>query len=122
MKALKRDLQSVVKNLKALTLKTERLAKRLDKLAKAPAVKKSVPKAKATVKKRVTRKPAAKKPTRVSATDTVLAIIKTTKKGIDTTTLKKKSKFSDKKIWNIINRLKKQGKIKSKSRGVYTKA
>jgi len=55
MKELKKDLQSMAKSLKALTQKTERMAKELDKLEKAQAPKKQ------KAKPRTTRKPVAKK-------------------------------------------------------------
>ena len=124
MKQIKRDLQSVVKNLKSLMQKTEKIAKKLDKLEKAKP--KAKPKAKAAVrvkpaKKRVVKKAPTKKKEKVTAIDTVFKIIKRTKKGVNTASLKKKTGFSDKKIWNIINRLKKQGEIKSARKGVYVK-
>jgi hypothetical protein len=50
--------------------------------------------------------------------DTVLTIIKKSKKGLNTATLMKKTGFSKKKIHNNVYKLKKQGKIKSVSRGV----
>ena len=136
MKQIKRDLQSVVKNLKSLMQKTEKIAKKLDKLktakpkpkprAKAKPKPKARAKAKAAVrvrpaKKRVVRKAPTKKKAKVTAIDTVIKIIKRTKKGVNTASLKKKTGFSDKKIWNIINRLKKQGEIKSARKGVYVK-
>lgn len=132
MKQIKRDLQSVVKNLKSLMQKTEKIAKKLDKLEAAKAKAKAKPKAKAKAKpeakaavrvrpakKRVVRKVPTKKKEKVTAIDTVFKMIKRTKKGVNTASLKKKTGFSDKKIWNIINRLKKQGEIKSARKGVY---
>jgi len=114
MKELKRDLQSMVKSLKELTEKTEKMIKQLEKLDKAQAAKK--PKAKAV------RKTTAKKPTRVSATDTVLAIIKRSRKEVDKATLIKKTGLKDNNIRTILYRLKKQGKIKSERKGIYVKA
>jgi len=114
MKELKRDLQSVAKTLKALKQKTEGIVKKLDKLDKAQA---SGPKRRASVK--TARKKATRRLKKVTAIDTVLSIIKKRKKGIDTSTLKMKTGFNDKKIWNIINSLKKQGKLKSEKKGVY---
>ena len=115
MKALKRELQSVVKNLKSLAQKTEKIANKLDKLGKAEVVKKPMPKARA----KVVKKTVAKKAARVTASDTVLRIINRRKKGVNTSVLKDRTGFNDKKIWNIINRLKQQGKIKSDRRGSY---
>jgi len=42
MKELKRDLQSVLKSLRALTQKTEKMIRQLEKLDKAQAAKKSL--------------------------------------------------------------------------------
>ena len=114
MKELKRDLQSLVKALKALTQKTEKMVNRLEKLEKAQTAKK--PKAKAL------KRPTAKKPARVSSGDTLLAIIKRSKKGVDTLALRKKTGFEGRKIEDIIYRLKKQGKIKGLGKGLYVKA
>ncbi len=114
MKQLEKDLKAIAKDLKKLTQKTEKMVNRLKKLEKAQAPKK--PKAKA-VKKAV-----AKKPARVSSRDTVLAIIKRSKKGVDTPALKKKTGFEGRKIGDIIYRLKKQGKIKRNLKGLYVKA
>jgi len=114
MKELERDLQSVLKSLRALTQKTDKMIKRLEKLEKAQAAKK--PKVKA-IKKAVARKPA-----KVSASGTVLAIIKRSRKGVDKATLIKKTGFEDKKIRDITYRLRKQGKIKGEPKGIYVKA
>ncbi len=113
---LKADLQELEKSLKQLVRKTEQMGKRLNKLEKAPVPKKSRAKTK-TAKKLVPQKSA-----QVTATDTVLGIIKRSKKAVDTATLKKKTGFKDNKIWAILARLKKQAKIKSERKGVYEKA
>jgi uncharacterized protein YoxC len=114
MKQLEKNLKDVTKDLKGLTQKTEKMIERLKKLDKAQAAKK--PKAKA-VKKAI-----AKKPTRVSASDTVLAIIKRSRKGVDTVALRKKTGFEGRKIGDVIYRLKKQGKIKGLGKGLYVRA
>ncbi len=114
MKQLEKDLKAIGKDLKKLTQKAEKIIKQFERLEKAQAAKK--PKAKA-VKKAIT-----KKPTRMSASGTVLAIIKRSRKGIDTATLEKKTGFEGRKIRDIIFRLRKQGKIKSERKGIYVKA
>jgi len=131
MKALKRDVQSVIKNLKALTEKAEKMAKRLDAVenVKAPkkrvtksgsaATRKKTVKAKKAVKAAKATKAAKTAKTAKTATDTIFAIIKRQKKGIDTASLKKKTDFDTKTIRNVIFRLKKQGKIQSTTRGIY---
>ncbi|MDY6972171.1 MAG: hypothetical protein SV775_07560 [Thermodesulfobacteriota bacterium] len=117
MKALKRDLQSVIKSLKSLTQKTEKIAKLLDKLEKTKPVK---PASKGMTK--AAKKTAAKRGANVTAIDTVMDVIKRSKKGVNTATLSDKTGFENRKIWSIIIRLKKQGKIKSEGKGVYIKA
>ncbi len=115
MNQLKKDMKAVAKDLKRLTQKADKMIKRLEKLEKkAQAAKK--PKAKA-VKKAV-----AKKPAKLTASGTVLAIVKRSRKGIDTATLEKKTGFEGRKIRDIIFRLRNQGKIKSEPKGIYVKA
>jgi hypothetical protein len=63
-----------------------------------------------------------KKPSKTSATDSVLTVIKGSRRGVTTAQIKEKTGFSDTKIRSTIYRLKKQDKIKSKGRGVYIKA
>ncbi len=82
MKQLKMDLQAVSKSLKQLMLRTEKIAKRLEKLEKPKPVKKSKAKVKAKVKPKI-----AKKPVKVSAAATVLAVIKRSRKGVDVATI-----------------------------------
>ncbi len=114
MNQLEKDLKAVAKDLKRLTQKTEKMIKQLEKPDKAQAARK--PKAKTA------RRAVAKKPTRVSSSDTVLAIIKRSSKGIDKATLRNKTGFEGRQIGDIIYKLKKQGKIKSLGKGTYIKA
>ena len=89
---------------------------------KAPA-KKAVAKKKAPAKKAVAKKKApAKKAAKVTAADAVLKVVNRTKKGINTAGLMKKTGFDNKKVANIIFKLKKQGKIKNPEKGIYVKA
>ena len=115
MTQIKKDLKAVEKDLKKLAQKTEKMTKRLEKFEKKAQVAKK-PKAKAA------KKTVAKKPARVSAGGTVLAIVKRSRKGVDSTGLEKKTGFKGRKIRDIIYRLKKQGKIKSVGKGLYVKA
>ncbi len=136
MKNLKKDLQAVNKDLKALAKKVDKIVVAVEKLekpktVKAKPVKKTVTKAKpvkkvaakkAPAKKVAVKKPAVKKTVQLSAADTVLGFIKRYKKGVDTAALMGKTGFNQKKIFNVIYKLKKQGKIKSVGKGVYLKA
>ena len=115
MNQLKKDLKAVAKDLKRLTQKTDKMIKRFEKLEKKAQTAKK-PKAKAAKKVFV------KKPAKLSASGTVLAIVKKSRKGIDTATLEKKAGFETKKIRDTIFRLRKQGKIKSERKGLYVKA
>jgi len=146
MKQLKKHLQSVTKGLKSLSVKTEKIIKQLDKLEKTQAVSKK--RKKSSVKtdyqsipiRIYTKSPATtkdvysgvkdfahvhgidvvdKKRTNI---DTVLSVIKRSKKGVDTATLMKKTGFKDGNIRNTVYRLRKSGKIKSAARGKYSVA
>ena len=55
----------------------------------------------------------------VTDTDAVLNVIRKREAGATTAQIRASTGFSDKKIWSIVNRAKKQGRIKSKQRGVY---
>ena len=116
LKQLKKELQAVSKTLKQLTLKTEKMVKKLDKLDKLEKPK-PIKKAKAKAKRKVT-----KKPVKVSAAATVLAVIKRSRKGVDVATLRKKTGFESRKISGIVQRFKKEGKIKNSAKGIYVKA
>lgn len=117
MKQLKKELRSVVKALKALTRQTERMEKQLDRVEKASRAKKV--KKKAPIK--VAKKGVVKRATKVTATDTVLKMIQRRKRGITTAEIKAKAGFKEKKIWDIVNRAKREGKIKVLRRGLYAK-
>ena len=112
MKQLKRDLEAVSKSLKQLTLRTEKIVKKLEKLEKPKSVKKS----KVKTKPKVT-----KKPVKVSAAATVLAVIKRSRKGVDVATLRNKTGFESRKISGIVQRFKREGKIKNSGKGIYVK-
>ena len=128
MKNLKKDLNAVSKEIKALQKKVDKLIVVVGKIEKPKATKK--PKAKVVkrkpARKTVAKKVAAKKPaarkTTKTAIDTVLGVIKGYKRGANTAALMKKTGFNAKKIQNVIFKLKKQGKIKSEVKGVYLKA
>ena len=124
MKNLKKNLQTVNKDLKALAKKVDGIIIAIDKLEKPKATKK--PKVKPvkakTVKKTPVIKAAVKKAAPATAVDTVLAIIKRSKKGVGTAALMEKTGYNRKKIANLVFSLGKQGKIKSVGKGAYVKA
>jgi predicted Rossmann fold nucleotide-binding protein DprA/Smf involved in DNA uptake len=116
MKNLKKNLQSLNRDLKALAKKADNLVVALDKLEQSKSAKTK------PAKKMPVKKAAAKKSSPATAADTVLGIIKRSKKGINTETLMKKTGYNQKKIANLIYKLKKQGRIKTVGKGVYVKA
>ncbi len=117
MKGLERDLQFLLKNLKLLVQKAERIEKKLDKLEKSESVMKPKPK---TIP-RVAKQTVAEKPKRETASATVLDIITKSRGAVHIADLKEETGFKDNNIRMIIYRLKKRGKIKSVRKGVYKK-
>jgi len=119
---LKKDLQAVNKDLKALSKKVDKMIVAAGKLEKPKVVKKEkVVKAK-PIKKIAAKKPVARKVAKVTAADTVFGFIKRYRKGVVVSTLMKKTGFNKRKIYNNVKVLTKRGKIKSVGRGVYVKA
>ena len=117
MESLQKDLRSIVKDLRALTLTTERLSRRLSELESVAAP--------ATKSERIREAKSTKEPSRAgktgkpSAAERVFGIIQKSGKGADMTRLKAKTGFGDRKIWNAIYQLKKIGKVKNTGRGIY---
>ena len=132
---MKKDLYAIKKEIKALSKKVEKIyavvskfkkPKPVKKVAKAKPVKKTVakktpPKLK-PAKKVAVKKPAPKKVVKVTATDTVFAVIKESKNGVNTATLVEKTGFNRQKIYNIVMNLKKKGMVTSPKKGFYVKA
>ncbi len=87
-------------------------------VAKKTKAKKTAPAKKAAPKKKAPAKKAAK----VTAADAVLKVVNRAKKGVNTAAIMKKTGFDNKKVANIIFKLKKQGKIKNPEKGLYVKA
>ena len=131
---MKKDLKAIKKEIKALSKKVDKLIVAAGKPEKAKPVKKSKakpvkktvakkapPKAK-PAKKIAVKKPAAKKVVKVTATDTVFAVIKESKNGVNTATLVEKTGFNRRKIYNIVKILKKKEMVTSPEKGLYVKA
>jgi predicted GIY-YIG superfamily endonuclease len=133
---LKKELQAVNREIKALSKKVDRMIVTVGKLEKPKVVKtkpvkktaakakpvKKVAAKKAPVKKVAVKKPAAKKPVKLTAADTVFGFIKRYRKGVNISTLMEKTGFNKRKIYDNAKVLKKRGKIKSAGIGVYVKA
>ena len=120
MKQLRRSLRALSKDLKTLTLRTQKMMKVLDKLEKGQ--KKMSVARKPVAKKVATKKAVTKRGKDLSATARVLKIIMTSKRGVNTSTIKNKTGYDNRKIWDIVHRAGKEGKIKKVGRGIYMKA
>lgn len=112
MKAIKKELQSVVRGLKNLIRKTERIERTLENLPVAKPKRGRPP---------VTIAPGKRPGARGQGTamEVVYAIIAKRKKGATTTEIREKTGYNNKQIWNAINRLKTRKKIRSARRGIY---
>ena len=128
MKELQSVLSIVSDGLKTLAKGVEAIAEKVDEVAKSQGVVKPKRKKPSAVTKKVkaVKKPvqkAARKKEVKSATDAdkVLGIIGRSKNGAGTAAIMQKTGYSQKKLANIIYRLRKQQKIKSVAKGVYTK-
>jgi len=109
--------KAVAEGLRTIAQGMEKIAEKLEdstpkKQAKSKPARKTVAKPK---------KAPVKKALKETAADTVLKIIAGSKKGVNSVTLMEKTGFDKKKIANIVFKLRKQGKIKSVDKGVYTK-
>jgi len=130
--AAKKTVKKVAKKKTVKKAASKKVAKK--KITKKAAPKKAVKKpAKKAAPKKAVKKPAkkaARKPAKKAvkkkgakptAIEIVSKIINSSKKGVNMNQLKAKTGFDSKKIYNVVNRLKVQGKIKSIGQGIYTK-
>jgi predicted Rossmann fold nucleotide-binding protein DprA/Smf involved in DNA uptake len=109
MKNLEKSLSKIAGDLMKVAKKAETIAVKLDTKQTAS------PKQSAA---KTPRKQPAKQPT---AVDTAFGVIKRYKKGVNIATIMQKTGYDTKKIHNLVYKLKKQGKIKSETKGVYVK-
>jgi predicted Rossmann fold nucleotide-binding protein DprA/Smf involved in DNA uptake len=135
MKELDVFLRTVVEGMKSMAEGIEVLAEKLETISKSQV--NVAPKRKAKVKvarkapaksskkkavKKAPKRAVSKKTKPSTAVNAVLAIINRSKKGVNTATLMERTGYDQKKIANLVYKLKKQGKIKSVNKGVYLKA
>jgi hypothetical protein len=128
MKELESVLKVVSDGLKTLAKGVEAIAEKVDEAAKAKSPVSTSRKRPSTATKKVktAKKPVKKAANKkvdkaVTASDQVLGLIARSKKGVGMAVIIEKTGFGQKKVANIIYRLRKQGKIKSVSKGVYAK-
>jgi biotin operon repressor len=126
MLALRKVLQSIEKGLEGLAKRTKDMQVLLDNLEEALDMEhpqaRPGPKKKVSPKTPAKKRAARKRPAKTTGTDVVLTIIGKSKKGVSTAQIKARTGYSERKIWDIVNRLKKQGKIKREKKGLYMKA
>ena len=106
MKNIKKDWQSIVEGIKAVTEKTERMVDELDRLGKVKSAMK-----KKTVNE-ARHKRVAKRGVGVTAGASVFDIIKTNGKGVDVAELEERTGLSEKEIRRAVFSLRKEGKVK----------
>jgi predicted Rossmann fold nucleotide-binding protein DprA/Smf involved in DNA uptake len=105
MNDLKMSLRKVARELTKAAKEVEKLAGKLEAQTKARPEK--------MVSKKTVNQP--------TAADTVFRIIARYKKGANMAAIKEKTGYDNKKIHNLVYKLKKLGKIKSEAKGVYMK-
>lgn len=127
MKKIKDQLKKIAKSLTSLSTQVEKISKQVDTLSspKKPVEKKRATKKVSTKKKAVKRvavkKKVAKKATsKATVLDSVIAVIKRSKKGVNIDTLRKKTGLGPRQLSNALYKLSKRGVIEAKSRGLYT--
>ena len=129
MKEINLVLKTVAEGLKTLAQGLEAVAAKVGEIS--PTQRATRPKARpaaraktagraATAKKvKAQKAPATGKPE--TAIDAVYKVISRSKKGVNPATIKAKTGFDDKKIHNVIYKLKKQGRITTPKKGIYVK-
>ena len=116
MNNLKSQLKTVSKSLAALSKQVEKLSNQVEK---PNAVKKAVAKKPTAAKKAAAKKaaPAGGK----TVLDTVLDVIKRSKKGVSVAQLKTKTQLDARQLSNALYKLSKKGMVQAPSRGLYVK-
>ncbi len=125
MKKVQSQLKSIAKSLSALSKQIDSVSKQLGNAqpAKKASPKKKAPK-KVAAKKVAAKKAVAKKAIpakKKNVLDTVLGVIKRSRKGVSIPALKEKTSLDSRQLSNALYMLAKQGVIASKSRGIYIK-
>ncbi|MBW2063377.1 MAG: hypothetical protein JRJ03_00450 [Deltaproteobacteria bacterium] len=118
MIGLRKILHSIEVGLEVLQEKTKEMERMVDTIEKALTAEAPKPREekKPARKSRSRKRPS---PSKETATDAVLNVILSSKEGVTTEQIRKKTGFDNRKIWGIVNRAKKQGKIRSAGKGRY---
>lgn len=122
MKMLKRELADMLDQLKALTRKAEKMKRRLKAVERSQAMR-AVERIPARVGPERRADPGGKERAafRDTAITSIFGIIRRSRRGVTTAQIMRKTGFHEKKIWNVVNRLKSQGLVRSAEKGVYIK-
>ena len=125
MKKVQSQLKSIAKSLSVLSKQIDNVSKQLGKAqpAKKTTPKKKAPK-KVAAKKVVAIKAVAKKAApakKKNVLETVLGVIKRSRKGVNIPALKEKTSLDSRQLSNALYKLSNRGVIASKSRGIYIK-
>ena len=118
MRGTKNELRKMIRGLEDLIRKAEKIEKGLTEEGTVAARRKGAGRPR-TRKRVIPRRVPAQAGKGRTATSMVFGIIKKSRKGATTTQIRNGTSFDEKKIWNVINRLKSQKKIKSARRGIY---
>jgi predicted Rossmann fold nucleotide-binding protein DprA/Smf involved in DNA uptake len=110
MKNLQSQLKTVSKSLEALSKQVQKLSNQVEK----PKAAKKAAVSKAAAKKAA---PAGGK----TVLDTVLDVIKRSKKGVSVAQLKTKTQLDARQLSNALYKLSKKGMVQAPSRGLYLK-
>jgi len=105
MGELQRELRKISRTLNSLARKLDQVA------AKAGGSRREGAKGKRT--------PSKKEKVGKSASDTIMAMIRARKKGVDTATLRAKTGFGSQKVRSIVWELSRKSKIERIDRGLY---
>jgi hypothetical protein len=135
MKEIETILKAMGEGLRSLSKGVSVLADKLDDLVESQGEEKprtkTPPNRTSQRPRRAPKRKSASKPTKkttpkkgktATANEIVYETIKRSRRGVDTATLMEKTGFERRRIQSAVFQLRKQGKIKSVSRGIYAKA
>lgn len=121
MKQIQKKLEMIANSIRAIAHKVEDIRKQIESEQKSGAGSKAEPVKASTVKKAARIKPAKPDETDTAYALFLKAVEDSGDGAVSAADLKAKTGFNDKKIANLVYKAKKQGKIKSAGRGMYTK-
>jgi predicted transcriptional regulator len=116
-----KELQSIIKSIGQLADSIANIAAAVEKQSRAEGAPRPKVKRAPVRKIVVVKNGVVEKLKRIPATQIVFDLICESSEGMDTAALMKATGFNQRKVHNVIFRLKKQGQITSAQRGVYKK-